>query len=243
MKVRRQTSRAQQIGKRTPSRPARHGRHECAPDPSKPRPNHRLLFEIAADQGGYFTAKQAHEAGFSDPLIHHHAQRGRFKPIWPRHGLYRLRDFPTSQHEYVWAALIGAGQDAVLSHESALRLHGLSDITPRLIHVWIPFERRPRLPRSVPHGVKYHVSRKWLRSEEITFVDGLRVTTPLRTLLDVAVGGTAPDQVVMAIKQALEREWIKADEFRRAAQTRGPKVAARAERLLREATSETLQHP
>jgi predicted transcriptional regulator of viral defense system len=233
---------AQEIASRSPRRPAHHGEQTFKPDPNKPRPNHQLLFEIAADQGGYFTAKQAHEAGFSDPLIHHHAQRGRFKPIWARHGLYRLRDFPTSQHEHLWAAWVGAGPDAVLSHESALRLHGLSDITPRLVHIWIPFERRPRLPRSIPQGVKYHVTRNWLKPEEITLVNGLRVTTPLRTLLDVTTGGTTPDQVVMAIKQALEREWIKADEFLQAAHTRGPRVAARAEKLLREATSETVQH-
>ncbi len=226
----------QETANRNPSRPSRHGEHASQRNPIKSRPDHKLLFEVATDQGGYFTAKQAHEAGFSDPLIHYHTQRGRFKPIWPRHGLYRLRDFPTSQHEHFWAAWVAAGPDAVLSHESALRLHGLSDITPRFVHVWIPFDRRPRLPRSIPHGVKYHVTRKWLKPEEITLVDGLRVTTPLRTLLDVAAGGTTPDQVAMAIKRALEREWIKADEFLRVARTRGPKAAARAEKLLREAT-------
>jgi predicted transcriptional regulator of viral defense system len=227
---------AQKTADHGPRRTPQQREHTFKPDPNKPRPNHQLLFEIAADQGGYFTAKQAHRAGFSDPLIHHHTQRGRFKPIWPRHGLYRLRDFPTGQHEHLWAAWVGAGQDAVLSHETALRLHGLSDITPRLVHVWIPFEKRPRLPRSIPPGVKYHVTRTRLNPEEITLVDGLRVTTPLRTLLDVAAGGTAPDQVVMAIRQALAREWTKADEFLRAARMRGPRVAARAERMLREAT-------
>ncbi len=204
--------------------------------PDRTSPDHRLLFEIAADQGGYFTTPQAHEAGFSDPLIHYHAQRGKFRPIWLRHGLYRLLDFPTNPHDELWAALVAVGPEAVLSHESALRLHNLSDVTPRLVHLWIPYVKRPRMARSIPHGVKIHVARVWLQPHEVTLVDGLRVTTPLRTLLDIAASGTLPDQVVAAIKQGLERKWFKTDEFIRAAHARGPRVTSRVDRFLREAT-------
>ncbi|HKV45583.1 MAG TPA: hypothetical protein VJT32_13065 [bacterium] len=56
----------------------------------------------------------------------------------------------------------------------------------------------------------------------MTVVDGLRVTTPLRTLLDVTMGDTNPRQVVRAIKQALERQWVTVDALLSAARAEGP---------------------
>jgi predicted transcriptional regulator of viral defense system len=200
------------------------------------RPDHRLLFEIAADQGGYFTARQAHEAGFSKDLIRYYVHRGKFRVGRSRRGVYRLRDFPASSNEHLWAALAAAGPDAVISHESALRLHNLSDVVPRHIDLWIPYKKRWLTSKALGRGVKRHVARKPLRPEEVTIVDGLRATTPLRTLIDVAVGDTNPRQAVLAIKQASDRQWITRDALAKAAQARGDRrTAARIKSLVREA--------
>lgn len=206
------------------------------PDSSISHPDHQMLFEIAADQGGYFTTAQARQAGFSKYLLHHHVRRGRFRPAKLRRGLYRLRDFPTGLHEEFWEALVSEGPDAVLSHESALRLHKLSNVSPRVVHLWVPYSRRPRhQDTSKLRRTKLHVTRKWLEPDESTLVDGLRVTTPLRTILDVAESGTSPDQVVAAIKQALERGWATPEQLKNSARARGSLVATRADRYLQEA--------
>lgn len=199
-------------------------------------PDHRLLFEIAADQGGYFTAQQAHEAGFSKDLIRYHARRGKFRVLRPRTGVYRLRDFPANSDDHLWAALAATGPEAVISHESALRLHNLSDVAPRHIDLWIPYTKRWLTPKSVGRGVRLHVARKWLRPDEIAVADGLRVTTPLRTLVDVAAADTNPRQVVLGIKQALERQWITRDMLLDAARARGDRsTAMRVEKFIQEA--------
>jgi predicted transcriptional regulator of viral defense system len=169
-------------------------------------------------------------------LIRHHVQRGKFRILRPRGGIYRLRDFPSGPHEELWAALVAAGPEAVISHESALRLHNLSDVTPRRVDLWIPYEKRWLTPQSVARGVKLHVARTRLRPDEVTIVDGLRVTTPLRTLLDVAAGDTNPRQVVLALTQALERQWITVQGLLSAARARRDrKAAARIERFVQEA--------
>ena len=65
-------------------------------------------------------------------LRHHARPGGRYERV--RRGLYRLRHFPSSPYEHVmaaWLPLRDAG--AVVSHESALELHGLSDVTPNAI--------------------------------------------------------------------------------------------------------------
>lgn len=68
-------------------------------------------------------------------------------------------------------------EDAVLSHHSAARLHGLGAIgLPRTI--FTAPEAKP-----APRGVIVHVDR--LAPEDITVVEGIPVTTPHRTILDL----------------------------------------------------------
>ena len=51
------------------------------------------------------------------------------------------------------------------------------------------------------------------------------MTGPLRTILDAAEWGTAPEQVVRAIGEALDRGWFSEDELYREAACRGGRVA------------------
>jgi predicted transcriptional regulator of viral defense system len=199
------------------------------------RPDHQLLFEMAVEQAGYFTGRQAHQAGFSTDLIKYHVHRGRFRPVHRKSGVYRLRDFPTGSDDELWAAWMRLGPKAVLSHMSALRLHNLSDVVPDAVHMWVPYSKRPRMRRSIPQGVRVHVARHWLRPKEITRVNGLPVTSVLRTLLDVADRGASPEQVVLAIRQALERGLVTGTALRRGAHARSQTLVERVERFLKEA--------
>ena len=74
------------------------------------QPDHSCLFDIAADQHGYFTAAQARSCGFSWDLLTRHVQSGRFRRV--QHGVYRLRDYPFSPYEEVVAAWLGVGKES-----------------------------------------------------------------------------------------------------------------------------------
>src|SRR5215212_1526316 len=94
------------------------------------RTRHERLFGLASTQQGYFTAAQARECGFDTNLIAYHKKQGRFVPVL--RGVYRLRDYPSSNRGEVVAAWLSAGRDvAVVSYESALDLLDLSDVIPR----------------------------------------------------------------------------------------------------------------
>ena len=95
-----------------------------------------------------------------------------------------------------WMAV---GMDkSVLSHESALALLELSDNVPDRVHVLVP--RRHRGLRR-PAGVVLHTRPD---DETVTIVwrDGLPLTAPARTLIDVA-DELQPEQATMAARQAL----------------------------------------
>ncbi|MBI2918353.1 MAG: type IV toxin-antitoxin system AbiEi family antitoxin domain-containing protein [Chloroflexi bacterium] len=52
---------------------------EALPTPQAPSQHNRSqLFDIASEQGGYFTSEQAQSRGFSWALLSHHAKTGRF---------------------------------------------------------------------------------------------------------------------------------------------------------------------
>ncbi len=188
--------------------------------------NHDRLYRQAESQAGYFTARQAVEAGMDRSTLRYHARDdgGRYQRA--RRGLYRLRHFPSSPHEHVVAAWLPVRQaGGVVSHESALELHDLSDVMPAAIHISLPRAKRGQRPRS---GVRFHTLEHPPGSSEVVAVHGVPATTPERTIADAAEGGTQPEQVEMAIRQALDRALTTPRRLRAAAQSR----SARTRRLI-----------
>lgn len=185
-------------------------------------PDRLCLFDVASGQAGYFKAEQARQCGYSRSLLAHHARTGRF--IRVGHGLYRLREYPSSPREHVLAAWLAVGKDvAVVSHESALDLLDLSDVIPDATHLTVPRYRR-NLPRLF--GVKIHTTVRPLRRSDLTYRDGMVITSPTRTILDAAEAATAPDQIELAVLQAVERGMAIPDALRQGAAERGRRVAA-----------------
>lgn len=184
-------------------------------------PDRARLFEIASEQGGYFTADQARSCGYSRALLSHHAKSGRF--IRVRRGLYRFREYPSSPREDVLAAWLAVGKDvAVVSHESALDILGLSDVIPDAIYLTVPRSRR-NLPSL--SGVKVHTTARPLQKEDLVTRDGMVATSATRSILDAAEVGTAPEQIEMAVAQAIDRGLATTQQLQREADGRGRRVA------------------
>jgi predicted transcriptional regulator of viral defense system len=199
-------------------------------DPPK-GPDHELLYEVASEQGGYFTAAQALDKGFSRALLAHHASAGgRFIRIQP--GLYRFRQYPPSPREEVLAAWLGVDRDsAVVSHESALDLLGLSDVVPEVIHLTVPRSKR-YLPAG--SGVALHTTTREFDEGDVVVREGIKVTSPRRSILDAAEGGTAPEQIVTAVGEAIRRGMTTRSRLLTAARERNRRVEALIRRALKE---------
>jgi predicted transcriptional regulator of viral defense system len=161
------------------------------------KPDIRSLEADSYQQSGYFTVEQARRHGVSSQLLNHHVRRGRFERV--RRGLYRVRGFPSSQHDELREKWMGVGMDkAVLSHESALSLLELSDNVPDKVHLLVP--RRSRGLRRPP-GVVIHTHPD---DEKVSTVwrDAMPLTAPARTLVDIA-DELQPEQAAMAAREAL----------------------------------------
>ena len=207
------------------------GKTAAAPLLAAKRPDRMCLFNVASGQAGHFTAEQARGCGYSRALLSHHAKTGRF--IRVRHALYRLREYPSSPREHVLAAWLAVGKEvAVVSHESALDLLDLSDIIPDAVHLTVPRSHRS-LP-SIP-GVKIHTTERPLGASERQVRDGMVVTSAVRSILDTAEKGAAPEQIELAVAQAVERGLTTEDEIQRSATGRARRVVELIEGALHKA--------
>lgn len=191
--------------------------------------DHDAIYAHAEAQAGYFTAPQALSAGMDRSTLRHHARPGgRYLHI--RRGLYRLRHFPSSPHEHVmigWLPLRDSG--AVVSHESALELHDLSDVIPNAVHLTVPRSERGIRSRE---GVRLHTAFRPATKREIQNIAGLPVTNPARSIVDSLDAGTQPEQIEMAVHQALDRGITTARRLRTAASSRSERVRKFIERTL-----------
>ncbi len=164
------------------------------------------LFDIADRQAGFFTAAQAQEAGYSYASQSYHRKQGHWLDEgW---GIFRLRHYPSSADEelirlMLWSRNREGWVQAVISHDTALRVYELSDVMPSKVHLTVPKGFR----KGIPKGVVLH--KRELAEEDTTVRDGYRITTPLRTLLDVADSPLSPEHLYGATQEALERGLVR----------------------------------
>lgn len=187
------------------------------------QPDHNQLYEIAEDQAGYFTAQQAHSVGFSKERLSYYVATGKFSRV--QRGIYRLVQFPGSPYEDLFIAWLKAGANAVLSHDSALYLYGLSDVLPSENHVIMP-----RTGSRRRKGIRLHTNR--LSPDEVTRREGLPVTSAARAIIDAAVSGIAEEQIKKAVRDALHLGLIGKDELLNKASRRGSRVLHMIQKIL-----------
>jgi predicted transcriptional regulator of viral defense system len=176
--------------------------------PISERPDWDRLFETAVAQQGLFTTQQAAEAGYSPQLLIHHIHAGRVVRL--RRGLYRLVHFPAVEHEELVVAWLWSERAGVVSHQTALALHGLSDALPAHVHVTLPSSWRRRRFRVPADVVLHHAD---VPPEDRAWFGAVPTTNPRRSLNDCAREGLSPELLGQAAQQALRRGLVTKAEL------------------------------
>lgn len=174
------------------------------------------LFQVAETQQGFFTAKQAIQAGFAVNTHPYHVKAGNW--IREHRGIYRLAQFPAAERPdlvlwSLWSRNRSEAVEGVFSHQTALNLHDLSDINPARIHMTVPL----RFRRNSEHPRVLVLHRACLDTTDIQSATGYRVTRPLRTILDLAEAEEIePGFIRQAFRQAVKRGLISRQQVRTA---------------------------
>ena len=181
----------------------------CMREAPSGHPDWDRLYEIASSQDGMFTTKQAAEAGYSPQLLVHYVRIGRASRV--HRGVYRLVHFPPGEHEELALAWLWSERAAVISHQSALALHDVSDALPAHVHITLPSSWRRRRFR-VPPGVVLHYGD--VPSSARTWFGAVPTTNAARTLNDCAREGLSPELLRHAVRQALQRGLVMKTQLR-----------------------------
>jgi predicted transcriptional regulator of viral defense system len=100
--------------------------------------------EIASWQAGAVSRRQLLDAGLDRKTISRRLERGRWQQLY--RGVYAVFNGPPPRGTWLWAAVLRAGDGAVLSHQTAAELHGLIDSPSEAIHLTVPSTRRITTP-------------------------------------------------------------------------------------------------
>jgi predicted transcriptional regulator of viral defense system len=172
-----------------------------------PREAYAAIYEIGADQLGYFTAGQAREVGVSHMALVMMERRESVERV--SRGVYRLVHFPVGPlSQYMEASLWPAGAVGVISHESALALYNISDVNPSRVHITVP--RLFRTRRQIPRQLVVH--RADVPDDQRDFFEGIAVTTVARTLRDCHAAHLGAELLSGALRDAEQQGLLRRKE-------------------------------
>jgi Transcriptional regulator, AbiEi antitoxin len=154
----------------------------------------RRVAAIAGQQHGVVTIEQLHAAGVGRTEVTRRVQAGRLHRLY--RGVYAVGHRSLSWRGRWLAAVLAAGNGAVLSHTSAVALWEFLRPIQGPAHVTVDAAVR----RTSRPGIVVHRSRTLTR-REVTRRHGIAVTTPARTIEDVR-GSLEPYLFRRALRQA-----------------------------------------
>ena len=150
--------------------------------------------------------QQALEAGLTAKAIDWRLHSG----LWRRlhNGVYATFTGVLPRQAQLWAAVLRAGPDAALSHETAAEIHGLTDTTVRKIHISVPIEQHPGRCHAIS-GVVIHRSRNLVAEWQPPWQ--LPRTTLEHTVLDLIATARTFDDAYGWISAAIGRRLTTPD--------------------------------
>jgi hypothetical protein len=162
---------------------------------------------LAKRQHGVVTRGQLMKLGLTRQAIEHRRRKGRLHSVW--RGVYAVGRRELTRRGIWMAAVLSCGKEAVLSHVSAAALWEIAGEDGSEVHVSVP----AHVSRCRP-GTVVHRRARW-DPAEVTTLDGIPVTTPVCTLLDLA---TRPGKrhLEAAVNQADKLGLIDVDALRAA---------------------------
>ena len=139
-----------------------------------------MIDELAAAQHGVIARVQLRNAGLSKRAVDRRIASGRLKVL--HRGVYSAVRWLACVREEMAAAL-ACGPEAVVGHATAAAVWQFLPAPPSnsALHVTVPARVRRRVG-----GILVHRACD-LKANEITRLDGVPLTSPARTMLDLAL--------------------------------------------------------
>jgi predicted transcriptional regulator of viral defense system len=172
-----------------------------------PGARYTQLAERAADRFGYVTRDDARDLGVPMDTLSKLAARGQLEHVG--HGVYRVSLIPPSPlGPYMEATLWPYGVPGVISHESALSLYEMSDVSPNRIHLTVPPEYRTH--RAIPD--LYVLHRERLTLDQLSSFEGIPIVTAATAARQCLAQHLRRSLLEQAVDAGVEHGWLRRHE-------------------------------
>jgi very-short-patch-repair endonuclease len=151
-----------------------------------------IAAEIGAKQHGRITTRQLLDSGFTPKSIERAVEAGHLHRL--HQGVYGIGHLAPSRESQWMAAVLACGPPAWLSDGCAAVAFGFQDSWGPLVEVTIP-------PDKVRRRQGVRVRRRSLMSWEVTEWWNVPITTPSRTMVDLAHELRDEDRITWALRQ------------------------------------------
>lgn len=166
-------------------------------------PDIEKLREIALDQHGLITASQAADVGVSRPSLSYLAKNKRIERV--NRGIYRISQTPQSPYDVQQQALLWAGEEAILSHDTALAAWGVCDINPTTTHITIP--KAKRIKRETPKGVVLHKGN--IDRSQVKWWEGMQTASLHLSIQQCIIRGVSSHLIEQAIQNGVSHGMLQ----------------------------------
>jgi len=163
-----------------------------------------------ASQADAIARRQSPVACIRPDTMRNRLRSGRWQRL--QRGVYAAFSGDPARETVLWAALLRAGPDAVLSHHTAAERHGLLDEPSSLISITVPASRHPAQVK-IP-GIIIHRSDAILRTRHPAMLPPC--TRVEDTVLDLIQVAATFDDAYAWICRAIGRRRTTADRIRSA---------------------------
>lgn len=171
------------------------------------------LRRVIAEQAGVASRQQLLRAGVSRSTIASRVERGLWQQLHP--GVYGTFTGTVPWAARLWAALLYAGPGALLSHETAAEILGLTDRRSPVIRVTVPAPRRVRPQEGVMIRRSTVSYPRWRPQRGVP-----PHTFYAETIIDLVAASNSLDDVVAWVSRGIARNMIGAAQLKAAASAR-----------------------
>lgn len=166
----------------------------------------RLSAATAAAQHGLLNPVQARAAGVSDAARRYRRRSGRYERALPN--VDRIGGVGETWEQQIAAALLWAGPGSTASHGTAAALWAFDGCSPGQVEITTPRNLRAE-------GAGHILVHRYqvLLPDEVQNLRGIDLTSPARTLLDLAAV-VRPNRLETALDSALRRKQVTLAQLR-----------------------------
>jgi hypothetical protein len=188
----------------------------------------------AAEQFGLITWTQLSELGFHPERIKRFVRRRDLNVVHP--AVYRIPGHPVIWEQRLMACLLRCGSGSAISFEAAGRYFRLAAVRADQPHVTVVHQQRLKA-----RGFVLHRTRLFAPGDVITR-GPLRVTSPLRTMIDLA-GVLSLADLEDSLDDAIRRQLVSVRQLQKRLEIRGRRGVAGVRNLERLLAARDGQRP